>query len=79
MTPNEKKLKKADFLGYTVIPTIAGTFVASYWVLGMAKYYFPEVSMEAVAGALAQLINFALGAITLLQDMQKSNATKSDH
>merc|ERR1711962_325295 len=48
MTPNEKKLKIADFLGYTVIPSIAGTSVALYWVLGMIKYYSPEISIYAI-------------------------------
>ena len=48
MTPNEKKLKIADYLGYTVIPSIAGTFVAFYWVLGMIKYYLPEISIYAI-------------------------------
>ena len=53
MTPNEKKLKIADYLGYTVIPSIAGTFVALYWVLGMIKYYSPEISIYAILEAVS--------------------------
>ena len=53
MTPNEKKLKIADYLGFTVIPSIAGTFVAFYWVLGMVKYYLPEISFYAIPEAVS--------------------------
>ena len=44
MTPNEKKLKFADYMGFTVIPTIASAFIAGYWILGMMKYNSPDWS-----------------------------------
>ena len=39
LNPNKKKLKRADFLGFTVIPTFAS--VAGYWIIGMMKYNSP--------------------------------------
>ena len=42
LNANEKKLKRADFLGHTVIPTIACCFIGGYWILGMMKYYSPD-------------------------------------
>ena len=44
MTPNEVKLAKADYIGFTVIPTLATIFVTSYWVIGMMKYHSPDWS-----------------------------------
>ena len=44
MTPNERKLKFADYMGFTVIPTIASAFIAGYWILGMMKYSSPDWS-----------------------------------
>ena len=44
MSPNEKKLKTADFLGHYVIPTIACLFIACYWILGLMKYNSPDWS-----------------------------------
>ena len=79
MTPNERKLKVADYLGFTVIPSIAGIFVATYWVLGMAKYYAPGVSMDAIAEAVMEMTNLVLGAIQQLKDIQTSNTTTRNH
>jgi predicted regulator of amino acid metabolism with ACT domain len=45
LTPNERKLKRADFMGFTVIPTIASTFIAGYWIIGMIKYNSPDWSV----------------------------------
>ena len=45
MTPNEKKLERADFMGHVVIPTFACLFVAGYWIIGMMKYASPDWSM----------------------------------
>ena len=44
LATNEKKLERADFIGFTVIPTIAGCFIAGYWIIGMMKYYSPDWS-----------------------------------
>ena len=44
LSPNEKKLKFADFLGHVVIPTVACGFVAFYWIFGMMKYNSPDWS-----------------------------------
>ena len=44
LSANEKKLEQADFIGLTVIPTIAGCFIASYWIIGMMKYHSPDWS-----------------------------------
>ena len=44
LAANEKKLEQADFIGLTVIPTIAGCFIAGYWILGMMKYWSPDWS-----------------------------------
>ena len=44
LSANEKKLKQADFVGFTVIPTIAGCFIAGYWIVGMMKYHSPDWS-----------------------------------
>ena len=79
MTPNERKLKVADYLGFTVIPGIASTFVVTYWVLGMTKYYSPEVSMDAITEALIEMTNFVLGTVQQLRDMQTPNATTKGH
>ena len=79
MTPNEEKLKVADYLGFTVIPTIASTFVATYWFLGMTKYYAPEVSIDAITEAVIEMTNFVLGTIQQFKDMQTSNATTKGH
>ena len=79
MTPNEKKLKVADYLGYTVIPSIACTFVATYWILGMAKYYSPGISMDAIPGAVSEMVNFVLRIIQQFKDMQTQNATTRVH
>ena len=35
---SEKKLARADFLGLTVIPVIAISFVVFYWIIGILKY-----------------------------------------
>ena len=35
---SEKKLARADFLGLTVIPVIAISFVVCYWIIGILKY-----------------------------------------
>ena len=45
MTPNEKKLERADFMGHVVIPTFACLFVAGYWIIGMMKYASPDWTM----------------------------------
>ena len=39
ITANQRKLEKADHIGYTVIPRVALIFVAGYWAIGMLKYY----------------------------------------
>ena len=44
LATNEKKLERADFIGFTVIPTIAWCFIAGYWTIGMMKYYSPDWS-----------------------------------
>ena len=44
LAANERKLEQADFLGLTIIPTIAGCFIAGYWILGMMKYHSPDWS-----------------------------------
>ena len=44
LTPNEVKLAKADYIGFTVIPTLASMFVTCYWVVGMMKYNSPDWS-----------------------------------
>ena len=44
MTPNEKKLKFADYMGFTVIPTFASAFIAGYFITGMMKYNSPDWS-----------------------------------
>ena len=44
LTPNEVALKKADFIGFTLIPTLASGFVAGYWIIGMMKYHSPDWS-----------------------------------
>ena len=44
LATNEKKLERADFIGFTVIPTIASCFIAGYWIIGMMKYYSPDWS-----------------------------------
>ena len=44
LAANEKKLGRADFIGFTVIPTLASCFIAGYWILGMMKYYSPDWS-----------------------------------
>ena len=79
MTPNEKKLKLADYLGFTVIPTIASSFVATYWVLGMTKYYFPEMSIDAITGAFADVAGFVMGAMHELTKIQDLNSTTKQH
>ena len=38
VSSSEKKIEYADFIGYTIIPTIALTFVALYWTVGLLKY-----------------------------------------
>ena len=38
MTPDEKKLARADFIGFRVIPVFAMGFVAAYLTMGMMKY-----------------------------------------
>ena len=42
LTPNEKMLAKADYVGFTVIPVFATAFIVSYWTIGMMKYYSPD-------------------------------------
>ena len=44
LTPDEVKLKRADFIGHNLIPTLASAFVACYWILGMMKYNSPDWS-----------------------------------
>ena len=44
LTPDEKRLAKADYVGLTVIPAFAMVFVASYWTIGMMKYNSPDWS-----------------------------------
>ena len=44
LTPDEVKLKRADFIGHYLIPPLASIFVASYWILGMMKYNSPDWS-----------------------------------
>ena len=44
LAANEKKLERADFIGFTVIPSIASCFIAGYWIIGMMKYYSPDWS-----------------------------------
>ena len=44
LTPDEIKLARADFIGFRVIPVFAMGFVASYWTMGMMKYYSPDWS-----------------------------------
>ena len=39
VTASQKKLEKADHIGFTVIPRIALTFVGGYFALGLLKYY----------------------------------------
>ena len=48
LTPNEVKLAKADYIGFTVIPTLATIFVTCYWVIGMMKYHSPDWSAYLV-------------------------------
>ena len=38
-TTNEKNLARANFVGLTVIPIIAISFVVFYWTMGILKYY----------------------------------------
>ena len=35
---SEKQLARADFLGLTVIPVVAISFVVCYWIIGILKY-----------------------------------------
>ena len=35
---SQNRLERADFAGFTVIPTIAISFVALYWIIGILKY-----------------------------------------
>ena len=44
LTPIEAKHKRADYIGFTVIPTFASLFVAGYWIIGMMKYKSPDWS-----------------------------------
>ena len=44
LTPDEVKLRRADFIGHNLIPTMASVFVACYWILGMMKYNSPDWS-----------------------------------
>ena len=37
-TSNEKNLSRANFVGLTVIPIIAISFVVFYWTIGILKY-----------------------------------------
>ena len=38
VTPNQRKLKRADFIGFTLIPSVALSFVVCYWAIGLMKY-----------------------------------------
>ena len=40
---NERLLVKCDWIGHKVIPILATIFVASYWMLGLLKYYDPNL------------------------------------
>ena len=42
LTLDEIKLKRADFIGHYLIPTLASIFVAGYWILGLMKYNSPN-------------------------------------
>ena len=44
ISANERKLEEADFVGFTVIPTIASFFIAGYWIVEMMKYKSPDWS-----------------------------------
>ena len=43
LSANEKKLDRADFIGFTVIPTIAGCFIAGYWILPEYQVNFRNI------------------------------------
>ena len=38
VTPNQRKLKRADYIGFTLIPRVVLSFVACYWAIGLMKY-----------------------------------------
>merc|ERR1712013_349597 len=39
---NEITLARCDFIGYYVIPNLAGIFITSYWIIGLLKYNYPD-------------------------------------
>ena len=58
------RLQLLDTIGLAVIPRFALAFMGTYWTVGLAKYSYPEMTLDVMTSPMG--IAAVIGAVILI-------------